>query len=81
MNASVASNIATSMCSPQPVRSRRSSAATMANAAVCPVSVSTTGKPTRIGSSPCSPLSVIMPLVACTMLSMAGQSRRGLFCP
>jgi hypothetical protein len=81
MNAMAASNIATSMSSPAPVRSRRNSAATMANAAVWPVSVSTTGNPTRIGSSPCSPLSDIMPLVACTMLSMAGQSRRGLCCP
>ena len=81
MNASAASNMATSMYSPQPVRSRRNSAATMANAAVWPVSVSTTGKPTRIGPSPFSPLSDIMPLVACTILSMAGQSRRGLHWP
>ena len=81
MNASAASNIATSMYSPQPVRSRRNNAATIANAAVCPVNVSTTGNQTRIAPSPFSPLNDIMPLVACTMLSIAGQSRRGLHCP
>jgi hypothetical protein len=43
--------------------------------------VSTTGNPTRIGPSPFSPLNDIIPLVACTMLSMAGQSRRGLHWP
>ncbi len=46
-------------------------------AAVCPVSVSTIGKPTRIGGSPSPPDSSIMPLVAWTMLSIAGQSRCG----
>jgi hypothetical protein len=53
----------------------------MAKAAVWPVSVSTTGKPTRIGGPSGSPPRLIMPLVACTMLSMAGQSRRGPDCP
>jgi len=76
MKAREASSIATSMNSPPPEpRSRRKSAARIAKAAVCPVSVSTTGNPTRMGGSPGVPLSDIMPLVACTILSIAGQSR------
>ncbi len=50
-------------------------------AAVWPVSVSTTGKPTFAGASPAAPPSLIMPVVACTMLSIAGQSRREPFWP
>ena len=53
----------------------------MATAAVCPVSVSTIGKPTLTGGSTSAPLSIIMPLVACTMLSIAGQSRWALCWP
>ena len=53
----------------------------MATAAVWPVSVSTIGKPTRTGGSPSAPLSIIMPLVAWTILSIAGQSRCGPLWP
>ncbi len=44
----------------------------MATAPVWPVQVSMAGKPTRMGGPPGSPPRLIMPLVAWTMLSIAG---------
>jgi hypothetical protein len=64
-----------------PVAWRCTIAPRTASAAVCPASVSTIGKPTRTGGSPSPPLSIIIPAVAWTMLSIAGQSRCGLSCP
>ena len=69
MVTSVASSIETSMHSPSPVRSRFTSAAEIANAAVRPPIVSQTGKPVRSGAVSGVPVTLMTPDSPCTIWS------------
>ena len=61
--------------SPWPVRSRRSSAATMPSAPFMPATRSLMGGPARMGGWLSAPFRLMNPLIACAMKSKAGRSR------
>ena len=49
----------------------------MASAAFMPVTMSTTGKPTRVGSPPATPLTLIRPHIAWAQASYPGRPPSG----
>ena len=65
----LASNNATLTCRPTPVRSRSDSAARMPTAAWSPVTTSSSATPVFTGFPPGSPVTLMSPLSACTMMS------------
>ena len=67
--ATLASNSATLTCRPRPVASRSRSAARMPIAAYRPVITSSSATPAFVGSPSRSPVTLISPESACTMMS------------
>ncbi len=71
------SSIDTSMNWPRPLRPRACSAVRMASAAFMPAVMSAMETPQRTPRPPGSPVTLIMPLSAWTMRSIAARSRYG----
>ena len=69
MAATLASNSDTLTWRPTPVRSRSASAARMPIAACRPVTTSSSATPAFTGAPPGSPVTLIRPHIACTMMS------------